>query len=157
MYITIYLFSLNFSRIHWHRFLSVWIRALAIAESLSSIFPVSCVFLWVVFLECVCVVVVTIFVSVLSLGADFASDHLDVFPTGAAVKLVHAMMSPAHAVSCTSLILHVHAEIHPVHSKHLQATDHTHPVFISPYVLKFFWRELTVKILNSSPPKKHYG
>ncbi len=114
--------------------------------------------LWVVFLFFVCVCVVTIFVSVLSAGADFASEHLDVFPTGAAVKLVHTMMSAAHGILCTSLILHVHAEIHPVHSKHLQATDHTYPLFISPYILTFFSSELIVKtILNSSLPKKHYG
>lgn len=81
--------------------------------------------------SCVCVYVVTEFVSILPTGADSAAEHLDVFTAGAAVELVDSGLSPAHWVSCTSLILHVHAEVHAINSEHLQAQEHTCRCLIS--------------------------
>lgn len=75
--------------------------------------------------------VVTEFVSVLPAGADFATKHLDMFAAGATVELVDSGLSPAHGVSCSSLILHVHAEVHAINSEHLQAEEHTCRCLIS--------------------------
>lgn len=84
--------------------------------------------------SCVRVYVVTEFVSVLSTGADPAAEHLDMFAAGATVELVDSRLSPAHGVSCTSLILHVHAEVHAINSEHLQTEEYTCRCLINPLI-----------------------
>lgn len=67
---------------------------------------------------CVCVCL-TKFVSVFSSSADSASQHLDVFAAGAAVELVDPVVSPTHGVSHLRLVLHMHTEVDPIHTKYL--------------------------------------
>lgn len=71
---------------------------------------------------CVCL---TKFVSIFSSCADSAPQHLDVFAAGAAVELVDPVLSPTHGVSHLRLVLHVHAEVDPVHTEYL-LRKHTH-------------------------------
>lgn len=71
----------------------------------------------------------TIFVSIFSFGADPASQHLDMLATGAAVELVDSVVSPAHGVSHLCLILHVHAEVDSIHTKHLLEHPQAHSDF----------------------------
>lgn len=77
--------------------------------------------------QCACTVCVclTIFVSVFSSRADPASDHLHVFAAGAAVELVDPVVSPTHGVSHLRLVLHMHAEVDPIHTEYLLLT-YTH-------------------------------
>lgn len=73
---------------------------------------------------CVCVCL-TIFVSIFSSSADSASQHLDVLAAGAAVELVDPVVSPTHGVSHLRLVLHMHTEVDPIHTKYLLGI-HTH-------------------------------
>ena len=73
---------------------------------------------------CVCL---TKFVSIFSSSADSTSQHLDVFAAGAAVELVDPVVSPTHGVSHLRLVLHMHTEVDPIHTKYLLRTHiHTH-------------------------------
>lgn len=67
---------------------------------------------------CVCVCL-TIFVPILSSGADPASKNLDVFAAGAAVELVYSVVSATHGVSHLCLVLHMHTEVHSIHTNYL--------------------------------------
>lgn len=77
---------------------------------------------------CVCL---TIFVSIFSSSTDSASQHLDVFAAGAAVELVDPVVSPTHGVSHLRLVLHMHTEVDPIHTKYLLGT-HTHTYTHTP-------------------------
>ena len=90
-----------------------------------------CVCVLICLSVCVCL---TIFVSILSAGTDASPQHLDVFAAGAAVELVDPVVPPAHSVSHPGLVLHVHAEVNPIHAKHLLHTRDTR-VTISILVL----------------------
>lgn len=61
----------------------------------------------------------TIFISIFSPGTDPASQHLDMFATGATVELVDPVVSSTHGVSHLCLVFHMHAEVDPIHTKYL--------------------------------------
>lgn len=76
------------------------------------------VFLSFTLYVCVCVCL-TIFISIFSSSTDSAPQHLDMFTAGSAVELVDPVVSPTHGVSHLCLVLYMHAEVHPIHTKYL--------------------------------------